>query len=237
VENLELYYAFVENANRVFGDDSPQGDHRMASSLLNAGYKIEGIGRLTGYAYLLDYDSVDAFSTNTVGGRFAGQHPLSSVEVLYGAEYAKQSDAGNNPVDVDADYTLGEIGVKLGMWTAKVGAETLGGSGDPGDKFQTPLAALHGFNGWADKFLTTPDTGLEDTYASVGAKIADLDCLLAWHDFKSDSDSMDYGTELDASVTYPLSKKTAIGLKYAAYDADEFATDTMKAWAWITYNP
>jgi hypothetical protein len=34
--------------------------------------------------------------------------------------------------------------------------------------FTTPLATLHKFQGWADKFLTTPVNGLADLYVNAG---------------------------------------------------------------------
>ncbi len=237
VEELEVFYAFVDNVNRVFGDDSPQGDHRMASHLVNAGYDVAGWGRLVGYAYLLDYDSVDVNSTDTFGGRFGGRHAFEGVEVLYAAEYAAQSDAADNPDDVDQDYVLGELGASVHDWTLEAGYELLGGSGDPGDALQTPLATLHSFNGWADKFLVTPDTGLEDSYVRLGAKAGAFDLQLVWHDFRSDSGSLDYGSELDASVVWTAGKQLALGLKFADYEADDFATDTTKAWLWLAYAP
>jgi hypothetical protein len=237
VENLECQYAFLDNVNRVQGDDSPVGNHRMASNLVNVGYKIEGVGRATAYAYLLDYDSFDTLSTNTLGARFAGARPFDSFELQYVLEFANQKDAGNNPNEADQDYELIEVGAKVGAFSARVGNEVLGGSGDVGDKFQTPLAALHAFNGWADKFLTTPDTGLEDRYLGVGAKVRNFDVQVVWHDFTSDSGNLDYGTELDASIAYPLGKKVNVAVKFADYDADDFATDTTKTWAWLTYSP
>lgn len=237
VEHLQLFYGFVDNANRVFGEDSPQGDHRMASHLVNVGYEVEKIGRLSGYAYLLDYDSVDALSSNTVGLRLAGKHGLGQAELLYTAEYARQTDAADNPNDVDQDYLLGELGAKVRGFTLEAGAEVLGGSGDPGDAFQTPLATLHAFNGWADKFLTTPDAGLEDYYLALSKKLGEFDAQVVWHDFQADSGGADYGTELDVSLAWRPCKKVVVGLKLADYQADDFATDTTKAWLWLAYAP
>ena len=42
------------------------------------------------------------------------------------------------------------------------GYEVLGA--DNGVGFATPLATGHKFQGWADKFLTTPGDGIEDVY-------------------------------------------------------------------------
>jgi hypothetical protein len=234
---LDVYYAFVDNVNRVFGDDSPDGDHRMASNLVNVGYDVEGWGRAVAYAYLLDYDSVDANSTNTLGARFSGGRAFESFELLYSAEFASQSDTANNSNDVDQEYLLAELGGKVGAWSARLGHEVLGGSGDPGDALQTPLATLHMHNGWADKFLVTPDDGLVDSYLALGAKQEAFAYQLAWHEFSSDNGSDDYGSELDASMLWTVSKTLTLGLKAAGYDADDFATDTTKIWLWAAYAP
>lgn len=236
-ESLKCFYAFVDNVDRVFGDDSPQGDHRMSSHLANVGYDLQDFGRLSGYAYLLDYDSVDALSSNTLGLRFVGEHALGPAGLLYAAEYAQQVEAGDNPVDVDQAYMLGELGARARGFSLRLGTEVLGGSGTAGDAFQTPLATLHAFNGWADKFLTTPDTGLEDLYLALGKKLDEFDFQLAWHDFRSDTSDLDYGTELDASLTWSAGKKVVVGLKLADYRAEDFATDTTKAWLWLAYTP
>lgn len=46
-----------------------------------------------------------------------------------------------------------------------LGWEALGGDDDAqGKALRTPLASPHGFNGWADRFLTTPDAGLDVLY-------------------------------------------------------------------------
>ena len=36
--------------------------------------------------------------------------------------------------------------------------------------FTTPLATLHKFQGWADKFLATPVNGIEDEYVNLSAR-------------------------------------------------------------------
>jgi len=234
---LQVFYGFIGNVNRVFGGDSPQGDQRMASHLVNASWDFEGVGLLSGYGYLLDYDSVDTLSTNTVGARFTGAQALGPAELQYTAEAARQTDASGNPNDVDQGYLLGKLGAGVKGVTVEVGNELLGGSGDPGDAFQTPLATLHAFNGWADQFLTTPDTGLEDRWLGLGAKHGAFDFRVVWHTFQADSGGADYGTELDSSIGWAVGEKVTVGLKLADYRADDFAADTTKVWFWLTYAP
>ncbi len=234
----EVYYAFLHNVNRIFGDDSPIGDHRMASHLLNVSRPVGSAGDLIAYAYHLDYDDVDAFSTTTFGARLAGKTGRDEgLNLLWAGEAAKQIDAGNNPGDVDAIYYLAELGANSGATTVQAGYEVLGGSSDPADTFQTPLATGHKFNGWADKFLSTPAGGLEDVYVSATAKLGPTKLQVVYHDFQANDGGMDYGTELDASLVVPFGESVTAGLKYANYMEDGFATDTTKAWAWLAFTP
>ena len=236
-DKAHFFYAYLQNVNRIFGEDSAVGDGRMDSHLLNVSGDLGEAGRLVGYWYLLDNESpssLDGFSTSTVGARFTGEHELDDLSLLYAAEFAQQEDVGPNPSDVDADYALAELGARRGGITVRVGYELLGGSGDPGDKFSTPLATLYKFNGWADKFLATPDTGLEDLYLQVQGAYREVDWQLAWHEFDADSGGGSYGSELDAGVGFDVTETVRCGIRVARYDADEFAEDTTKFWLWLS---
>ena len=62
----------------------------------------------------------------------------------------------------------------------KAGYEVLEGAPTGGLAFVTPLATLHKFQGWADKFLATPASGIEDAYIAVfGNALGFLGLLLA----------------------------------------------------------
>ena len=102
-------------------------------------------------------------------------------------------------------------------------------------QFNTPLATLHKFNGWADKFLVTPADGLEDLYIGLGGKRGAVSVIGAVHDFDSNSRSIDYGTEVDAQATYTAPWNQVFALTLAYYDAEELFEDTFKLWAWTTY--
>ncbi|MBJ02636.1 MAG: hypothetical protein CMK00_07190 [Planctomycetes bacterium] len=86
----------------------------------------------------------------------AGSRKLGDTDFGYAVKLANQSEAGDNPTSRNAGYMLLEASAKAKGLTFKVGDELLGGSGVVGDSFQTPLATLHKFNGWADQFLSTP---------------------------------------------------------------------------------
>ena len=227
VGQTEITYAFLENVNRIFGDNLA-----MASHLLNVGWSGSA-GKLTLYGYLLDYDRLPLLSTSTYGAEFAGKAG-KNVKFHYEAEYAKQSDAGDNPRDVDAGYYHGMVGIGSAAFTGKVGLEVL--EGDPNDgRFLTPLATLHKFNGWADIFLNTPSTGLEDRYLQILGKAGAVSWTAIYHDFTSNTGNFGYGTEIDAQLVYTTRWNQAFGLKGAFYDADTLARDIDKIWLWTSY--
>jgi hypothetical protein len=199
------------------------------------------IGKLGAFAIIVDQDEaiVSAYrqSSQSYGLRLAGSQPLSKVvKLTYAASYARQSDHGKNPNDYSADYALAELGFDIGALKLGAGYELLGADGGaPFTSFQTPLATLHKFQGWADKFLTIPPNGLQDYYASAGygwKRVAGLDAInvsAVYHRFDSDRLDQHYGNEWNALISAKKGRWTATA-KLASYDADEFATDTRKLW-------
>jgi hypothetical protein len=225
-------YVYVGRVHRIFGDSKPMGTH-----LLETEHRFAKAGALRAYSYLVDYDRAADFalSTLTLGASFDGAAALGArTRLLYRAELARQSDAGDNPNHVDAGYRRVDLGVASGVLTFKAGYELLGGSSGKG-KFTTPLATLHAFNGWADMFLATPADGLEDLSVSLGAKLGSTDLVVAWHDFSADSTSRDLGSELDAQALLTLPWKQKVGLKVALYDAHQHAVDTRKVMIFTTW--
>jgi hypothetical protein len=113
----------------------------------------------------------------------------------------------------------------------KLGSERLGSGG--GRAFQTPLATLHAFNGWADVFLVTPVDGLEDRYAGVQGSLPMGGKAFAWqivaHDYQSVRGN-DYGREWNASMAMPLQSGLSALVKYADYRSNGFMRDTRKVW-------
>jgi len=118
--------------------------------------------------------------------------------------------------------------------TFKVGYEVLGGSEADG-QFKTPLATLHKFNGWADRFLNTPTDGLEDLFLSLNGKVGPLAWTAVYHDFSAESSGTAYGDEVDIQILYTAPWKQEFGLKGAFYNADEFSTDVRKLWVFTTF--
>ena len=151
---------------------------------------------------------------------------------------AKQSDATNNPVSYDAKYIHAaatwalQNGLSLGL-----AIESLGGDqNQAGASFRTPLAKLHAFQGWADKFLTTPAAGIEDFFVTVKYKSGKWNFTGVYHDLSAESGSADWGTELDISAGRSIGDHYSVLFKAAFYDADQHASDTNKIWIMLTAN-
>jgi hypothetical protein len=232
VEKLDLGLAYISHQRTVTG-----ASRSMSTAHLDGSYTFGGIGALRAYYLSVDYDqeALWRLSTSTYGASFAGKSTVSDgLALSYRLELATQQDTGNNPESVDANYLRADLGFILGKVTLAAGYEVLGGASGDGS-FNTPLATLHKFNGWTDKFLATPGDGLKDTFVSAGAKLGGWNLLAVYHDFSADSGGASWGTELDAQVVYSAPWKQKFGLKFAAYSADQWASDTTKAWLWTQW--
>ena len=235
-DGLVLRYAWLDRVHRVFSDealDPLARERRLDAHLANASWQTSA-GTVVAYGYWLEDKDVASASTRTLGLRWTGSRELAATTLGWSLEVAKQRDYADNPLRVDAGYFLVEPSATALGLTWKLGWEQLGGNGSTA--FQTPLATLHAFNGWADKFLVTPANGLDDRYASVSGKFGSgrlqdkLGWTVAWHDFNADRGGADYGREWDASLSFPLPGGFAGLLKVADYRSDGFARDTRKIW-------
>lgn len=240
-DGVLLRYAWLDRVHRVFSDEArdPLARERsLDAHLANASWQTR-VGALVAYGYLLEDEDVASASARTLGLRWSGSREFASARFGWTLEFANQRDYAGNPLQVDADYVLVESSATAGGLTWKLGRERLGGNGSTA--FQTPLATLHAFNGWADKFLVTPANGLDDRYASVSGKFGSgsvedtLGWTVAWHDFDAFHGGADYGREWDASLLFPLPGGLAGLLKVADYRSDGFARDTRKLWLQVEW--
>lgn len=253
VANLVLDATYLTRVNRVNGAESPQGAYQGDSFLFNAGYQTK-IGKLIAFGYLLDFESIAKIpaginplrdSTSTYGLRFAGEKPVGEIKLAYAASYATQTDYADNALDFDLAYRFGEVTATLRQFSLGIGTEIMEGNGVAGaggKGFTTPLASLHKFQGWADKFLTTPANGLDDLYATAGVSLKSVGVLdtlgftVSYHDFHAERVSADYGSEWDTSIA-AKHKRFNLLLKYADYQQGGLATarSTHKVWAQVEF--
>jgi len=250
---LTIDLAYLNQVNRVFGPDSPQGRYEGDGYLANLAYRTP-VGKLTGFAYVLDFDPIPVArvpaaldpiraSTATYGVRIAGDRAFGAFKLGYVASYATEEDYGRNPFTFDLAYYLLELTGTIQQFSLTLGQEVLEGDGTVG--FATPLATLHKFNGWADKFPTTPPNGIDDRYASIGyahkavSVLDSVSAVVAYHAYESERLAFDLGDELNVQVQAKWQRFLATA-KYADYDASPIAAtaayrDTVKYWLMLDY--
>jgi hypothetical protein len=232
IPSTTINLAYVNKVNNIVGKIIP-----VSAPMLNVRYsKVMGDFGINASAfyYGVEYDTAPATSFKDIGVKADG----SFKDFLYDVSFAKQSSYadGTTAAVPDANYKDIQLGYKIGDFTIKAQQEVLEAG------FKTPLATLHAFNGWADKFLNTPAKGLEDTNIKFLAKYAGCNFVLAAHSFKTDTDSIALGTEIDASVAKNINKNLSLLLKVAQYQADSDAAkagvgtnDVNKMWLQAMY--
>ena len=218
---LSFDYSYVNNINNIKAQNVT-GDFHLA----NLGYQLNDNHKVSAFTYLLDYNAQSnaKLSTSTFGALYNGKFG----PVFVNASLASQSDAGNNPTSFTANYINAEVGSTFGKVTVLGGYELLGS--DNGVAFSTPLATLHKFQGFADKFLNTPADGVQDIYITVKGAIADIKLSATYHDLSADVGGQHWGSEIDLVAAYTINKNYSVLAKFANYNADEYATDTNKLW-------
>ena len=237
IKELKAFYAYINNVNRIFSEDSGKSDHKNKTHLVNLHYGAFEAAQLTGYAYLIDNLAVARFSTDTYGVRLTGKAAFDPVKLSYALEYATQSNGSNNSLDYKADYFAAEAKADFKAVGIKLCYELLG-SDDGKAGFITPLATLHKFQGWTDKFLFGGagnwDKGIKDTYIAADTSLADVKLLLVYHTFESDSGNVDMGQEWGISAGYAFARYYNASIKYAAFSGADagygFSADTDKLW-------
>ncbi|SFF86657.1 Alginate export [Novosphingobium sp. CF614] len=237
---LDATYSWSQRT--IFGEDAgPRQAYDGNFYFVGAGTAL-GPVNLKGFAYYLNYDDPlqIANSSKTIGLRATTTLPLSkALKLDLAGSYAKQDDWKNPVKNYSADYAAGEAGLSYKALRVAGGYEVLGS--DNGFSLQTPLATLHKFNGWADVFLTTPATGLQDAYGSVAYKFGDLGAVkgvnaqVIYHQFDSDVGGIEFGTEWDAQIGFKVDQFSILA-KYANYNAvTPAAGDVEKFWLQLEF--
>ncbi len=228
ISGFKADVSYVWDINDILG-----GTQETQDVFANFSYNTP-VGKVSAYHYA--NDRVDgSLDLATTGLRFAGKKAFDDVSINYQLEYAMQTldkmvVKGVETLDKEADYMHAVFGAGYKSYGLSLGYEVLG-SDEGAYGFNTPLATKHAYNGWADMFLGTPATGLEDMYVKATAGILGVKTALVYHTYSSTEGSTDYGSELNLVVVKPFAKKYKVGFKYADYSADDAGVDTTKMWA------
>jgi hypothetical protein len=237
IKGLSVTGAYVTRVNRIFADAKLDTN----SVLLHGNYKVSPNLKLSAYSYML------ASIHDTFGIRAAGSTKLSVGKISYEAEYAFQNkptfeEESMGDVQPDHEASYYKLGGRFNHGSGFVVGldyEVLGKKeGSEGGAFNTPLATLHGMNGWADKFLGTPPKGLVDLTLTVGYVNKKIGRVFAiYRNFQSDDGGDDYGNELDIIYAYQINRYLGTIAKAAFYkEGDDLANgDTTKYWLMFDY--
>jgi hypothetical protein len=242
-----LKVAYIDEVHRVFGNSNPNPLLRqqdLDAALINASYQFQpSAGKplagstLSVYSYFVKNQDLPLSSAKTFGARYAGGIPIQdTARWFYTLELAKQDAYRNGSAAINADYSLAETGMSFegGRYSVKVAQETLG-SNRQRSAFQTPFATLHAFNGWADRFLVTPNAGLRDRFVDASAKFGPGVLGIQWHLYDSDIGSNRYGKEWGVQYLWPINDQLTTTVKAANYSADSFGRDAVKLWLFLDY--
>lgn len=246
---VALDASYVIRQNTSAGSDAGARGHLAGSFVLANGRLEIGSTRLTGFAYLLDFDPTiyraQNNSSQTYGARAAGSVPISrAVNVAWVASYARQSNYALNPNRYSAPYALASLAVNWQGRQIGGGYELLGADRAASGtvrSVQTPFATIHKWDGWDNLFSTVPVNGLQAKYIAASTPVPLVNRVLSGfavqashHWFDSAINARSYGSENDVAATWQTEPKNLPRVnwmaKYAAYRANGFGVDTTKFW-------
>lgn len=227
IGGLTLNGAYINQVNRIFGSDadSPIGlvpgftnvqDVDASVYLFNASYS--GIKEVTlgAYAYIMDFKDIAAWDNNTFG--LTAKGTLGGI-ALYGELAYQDKAAGGAIPETDAFYAHVVATKSFGTHSLSLGLEQL----DAG--FQTPLATVHAFNGYADVTdaarISGAHNGLTDVYLSYTLPIFwGIKWVNVLHALGDNEISTGYGWEYDSVLTKKFDDHFTALAKFAHFETE-----------------
>ncbi len=254
----QLDYAFINNVNRIFGDDasshlSPedsrfevlagirpaalQGNHELEGHLINFSVKEWDYLELNSYFYSVNNQTLPSFSNQTQGIRAEFQKQFNRVRLLANLELAAQKQQ-KSAIEDWIGYSMFEFGARYQRFQLTLRQELLNQKN--GQAFITPLATLHKFNGWSDQFLVTPDEGLNDRLLRLQWKKRPITVDLRYHRYSTRKNATPLGSEINIDLIYSPARKHEVRIRYADFEADHnqqiIAASVKKLFLIYTYN-
>jgi hypothetical protein len=230
-DGFTLSYAYVDRVNRIFGSEALGTNKDVTGEihLFNASYTgIKGV-TLGAYGYFMDFDAPDGWDNDTFGVTAKGT--LAGL-LLYG-EFAYQNEAGPANADealyahVTATKTFGKQAVTLGVEHLDAG-------------FQTPLATVHAFNGFADVFIgqriNGTLAGLTDIYLSHSTPIfSGIKWTNTLHAYGDNAVSTDLGWEINSVLSKKFDDNFSAIVEIAHFETESTFPTTTRASLGVIY--
>lgn len=257
IPDTEVYLSHLEAVQQVNTGLRTNG----ALDIAHVKYKLTPTESLIGYGYFSSFSDLGfgtAWLANAtanqsnqiIGLRLNGAHPIGpDLRVLYTAEFAHQGNYQGGDSRIDANYYKVGGGIGVNNFSIRADQELLG-SNNGTYAFQTPFGTNHLFQGWVDKFLTTPKEGFRDSFVTATYKYSNFVFSGEYHTFNSDFDfttatagkGNKYGTEVDVAVAYNYSKNISTRIEYGKFsEGAQYLTsasrfrDTNKFWLTAMY--
>lgn len=210
-----------------FHPDPRERSQRLDGLLATARLRLPA-GTLEGFVHELNSDSPSLRSHHNQGLRWQGQSEWSSFGTGLLLEVARQRQPGGARW---LPYRAGELALGSPDLRLVLGFEYEGGDGETA--FQTPLGSGHSFNGWADRFSTTPQDGLLDRYLAITGTHA-LGAGGTWivrrHLFRATRGGERFGSEWNAELTFARTFAGLLRLKLADHRGRSAGEDLAKLW-------
>lgn len=232
VDGLTFNYAYVKQVNRIFGSEAlvPTNENVPGEiHLLNLSYTgIKGL-TLGAYGYFMDFDDLDGWDNDTFG--ISAKGTVAGL-LLYG-EVAFQNEAGPAN-DEDAFYFHATATKTFGTQSVTLGVEHL----DAG--FQTPLATVHAFNGFADVFIGQRINGihggLTDVYLSHTLPIFwGIKWTNTLHGYGDNEVSTGLGWEYNSVLVKKFDDHFSVIVEISHFETESTLPTTTRASLGVTY--
>ena len=238
---LSVDASYVYQVNRAFGpaDGANPADWRGDSFFLRSEYRLTPAHTLSAFAYWLDVDEQRGFdpgkTSNNSSDSYGVEYRGTFAELDLRASWAWQTDAGKSELDYQAQYYVVELGTRQFGLDIKTAYEVLAANNGVG--FATPLANGHRYQGWADKFLATPQDGIKDAWISASGKLGPVALTGRYHDFRAESSGVHFGTEIDLQAGWAVTKNLTATFKAALFDSRTPTRypDTNKFWLMLQF--
>jgi len=234
-DHVRVRYAYIDRVNRIFGGESAMGEFQSDSHVSQVDLTNADLGALSLFVNALDFSNSPANSQLTYGFRWNRTFKADGWRMRFDLDGARQQDYRANTADFDVYYGKAKASVGRGAVDVAVAGEWL--QGDGGFAFQTPLATLHAFQGFADVFLRTPAEGLRDfnlglTWKAPNPPVGKSFSLLTrGHVFTDDSGADLFGHEFDALARLGLNDWITFEFRSAWFDArDPRFPDKTRIW-------
>lgn len=230
-------YAYIDNANRIFGNDAGPvltesdinfvsnngvrpltnlGDHEQNTHLMRLELNEMDYSKFVFYSYFINNKDAVAASSDTLGAHYRFKIKPNKLQYRIELEAAAQerTEVANTP---NLPYYRLDVGLALQSIEFSAQRESLGAKN--GSAFFTPLATLHDFHGWADKFNFPPSNGLVDDLLKVKWRITPFKFDLRYHRFASEEGNVDFGDETDFDIIFKPAKKHLVLLRFSDFRA------------------